>query len=245
MKNFPFALLALATGATLAQSQPSATSNSFPSPVEFVTINQMPVPVPPSELQKHKRVVDTKAEDGFSTSEMAPLVVRQFLSNVDIVTGQAGFPETFAEGAKSGLVAPEVVHDLSKLKLGFKAATVHQGELIGATPYGTIVNEAWTGVERYYRIIGAGTMRLIESDMKVTGGKFYMLKDAINTQVAGQPAISKIFRDEGGRIIEEVLWVSEQKLHMLTFAPDMEPGRYGLTKSNFRLSAVSLAQELR
>jgi hypothetical protein len=51
--------------------------------------------------------------------------------------------------------------------------------------------------------------------------------------------------DEGGRIIEEVLWVSEQKLHMLTFAPDMEPGRYGLTKSNFRLSAVSLAQELR
>jgi hypothetical protein len=98
---------------------------------------------------------------------------------------------------------------------------------------------------RYYRIIGAGTMRLIESDMKATGGKFYMLKDAINTQVAGQPAISKIFRDEGGRIIEEVLWVSEQKLHMLTFAPDMEPGRYGLTKSNFRLSAVSLAQELR
>lgn len=108
-----------------------------------------------------------------------------------------------------------------------------------------MIGSAWTGVDRYYRIDRAGHARLSESDMKATGGKFYMLKSEINTTVRGKPAISKVFTDDNGLRVEEVLWVSGSKLFMLTFASDMQAGRYGKTKANSRISAFSLASELR
>lgn len=243
MKHLPFALLALAATAAYAQNEPAAKHTG--GQVEFVSIDKMPIPVPPSELQKAKRVSAAKAADGFSTIETSPQTVRQFLANVDLVTSLADERATALKMGSRPLKAPQVVRNVSELKLGFKTAAMHRGELIGASPQGTIVGDAWTGVERFYRIAGAGIVRISETDLKATGGRFYMLKDAINTQVGGQPAISKVFNDGEGRTVEEVLWVQGHKLFMLTFAPDMENGRFGLAKSNVRISANSLAQELR
>ena len=107
------------------------------------------------------------------------------------------------------------------------------------------INGAWTGVERYFHIEGAGFSRVAEWNMAATGGMFYMIKTAVNTTIAGKPAISKVFTDEGGQRIEEVLWIDGGKLYKVTFAPDMQNARYGLTKTNANVSAFSLASELR
>ena len=244
MKNLPCLLLTLIAPTVFAQ--PAMPVKQGVPHVEFVTIDQLPVPVPPSELQKAKLASTAKADDGYSTLENAPHVVRQFLTNIEIVTSQVRSPASSSFKAGRAIPrAPDVVRELSDLKLSFKTVALARGELIGATPRGTIIGDAWTGIDRFYRISGAGIMRLSETDMKASGGKFFMLKDAINTQVAGQPAISKVFIDGDGQTVEEVLWVNEHKLYTLTFAPEVKKGKFGKAKSNIQVSATSLAQELR
>ncbi|WP_460824737.1 hypothetical protein [Massilia solisilvae] len=46
-----------------------------------------------------------------------------------------------------------------------------------------------------------------------------------------------MFTDDQGRRIEEVLWVDGPKLYAVTFAPNLQPGRYGMMKANTAVSA--------
>ncbi|HAT31014.1 MAG TPA: hypothetical protein DCW29_09250, partial [Janthinobacterium sp.] len=154
----------------------------------------------------------------------------------------------FAEALRSAkkiLNAPTLVQSLGDLKIGFTAAAVRNGKLIGAAPQGTMINGSWTGVERYFHIEGAGYSRVSETDLATTGGMFYMNKAAVNTTIAGKPAISAVLTDDSGRRIEEVVWGDGGKLYKVTFAPDMRNARHGLEKINAGISACSLASELR
>jgi hypothetical protein len=219
--------------------------------VLLVGAHQMPLPPPPAELLKMQSMSVMKAEDGFSVVQKAPERVRQFMNELEVVKGHQSSAEeagAFAEALKSGKkipIAPMVVKSLGDLKVGFTAAAVRSGNLIGAAPQGTMINGAWTGVERYFHIEGAGFSRVSETDMAATGGMFYMNKAAVNTTVAGKPAISAVFTDDSGQRIEEVLWVDGGKLNKVTFAPNMQNARYGLEKTNVSISAFSLASELR
>ena len=150
------------------------------------------------------------ADDGFSTLNNDPEHVRQFLNDLEIVktnnsTGQEA--AAFAEAIKSGKAiptAPIVVKSLEDIKLGFSTVNVRSGKLIGAAPQGTIVNGGWTGVERYFHIAGSGYSRISETDLAASGGMFYMNKAAVNTTVAGKPAISVVMTDGQGNRVEEV-----------------------------------------
>ena len=218
--------------------------------VLLVGVDQMPLP-PPAELRKMQSMSTTKADDGVSTVDKDPERVRQFMNDLEVVKGRqssAAEATAFAEALKSGKAipsAPMVVNSLDDLKLGFSTAAVRSGRLIGAAPQGTMVNGAWTGVERYFRIKGGGYSRVSEIDMAASGGMFYMNKGAVNTTVAGKPAISIVFRDDQGQRVEEVLWVNGSKLYKVTYAPDQQTGRYGMMKTNSAVSALSLATELR
>lgn len=205
--------------------------------VLLLDAHQMPLPPPPAELLKMQGKSMMKAEDGFSVLDKAPERVRQFMNELEVVKGR--------QSGKAPPTTPMVVNSLGDLKLGVSTAAVRSGKLIGAVPQGTIINGAWTGVERYFHIEGAGFSRVSETNMAASGGMFYMNKAAVNTSVAGKPAISAVFTDDGGRRIEEVLWVDGGKLNKVTFAPDMRNTRHGLTKTNASMSAFSLASELR
>lgn len=132
--------------------------------------------------------------------------------------------------------------DLSKLKIRFKPKALDRGTLIAAAPSGTKINDIWTGVDRFFQIQGAGSVRLSEVDLAASGGKFYMMKEAVNTRVHGKPAISRVFTDDDGHTIEEVVWVEGGKFNMLTFGPDVSPGTKA--KAAAHITAHSLAQEL-
>jgi hypothetical protein len=172
------------------------------------------------------------------------------MNDLEVVKGHqqsAAEATAFAETLKSGEAtptAPTVVKSPGDLKLGFSAATVRSGKLIGAAPQGRIVNGKWTGVARHLHIEGGGYSRVSETDMAAAGGMFYMNKAAVNTTVAGKPAISVIFTDDQGQRVEEVLWVNGGKLYKVTYAPDQQTGRYGKMKTNPTVSAVSLAMEI-
>jgi hypothetical protein len=247
MKRAICILFAAAACGASAQNV-TAVGSASPDLVQLVNIEQLPFGVPKPELDKARAKVHTtvKADDGFSSTEEAPETVRQFMNNLELAKNLAAAPANAAMAKSSdSLRAPVIFKDLSELELGFGPAVFNKGHLIAAAPSGTMNGNAWTGVDRYYRIEGAGHARLSESDMKTTGGKFYMLKSEVNTSVGGKPAISKVFTDENGLRVEEVLWVSGSKLYILTFAPEMQASRYGKSKANARISAVSLASELR
>lgn len=250
MKTTFLVAVSLLSSGVLAEP-PKLPGPTGPDRMLILRADQMPLPPPNADLLKMHSATMTKAEDGFSTVDQAPDRVRQFMNDLEVVKTQpstAREAEGFAEAAKRGTgvsMAPMVVQNLKDLKLGFGVATMRSGRLIGAAPQGTIVRGGWTGVERYFKIDGAGYSRLSETDMSLTGGMFYMNKGAINTTMGGKPAISKVFVDHHGQRVEEVLWVDRGKLYMLTFAPDLQVGRYGKQKANTSVSAFSLASEVR
>ena len=186
--------------------------------VLLVGANQMPLPPPPAELRKLQNTSMMNADDGFSTADRSPEHVRQFMNDLEVVKGHQSSAEeatAFAEALKSGKAmpsAPMVVKSIGDLKLGFSVAAVRSGKLIGAAPQGTIVNGKWTGVERYFHIEGSGYSRVSETDMAASGGMFYINKAAVNTTVAGKPAISVVMTDDHGRRVEEILWLNGSKL---------------------------------
>lgn len=238
------------TASTAFAQAPNAVEKIAPDGdfVKMVGVEDLPIPPPKVVMDRMRRTAGAKADDGVSTIENYPEIVRQFYNNVDFAKSLAvAPPEQVQTGSGASTMArgPIVYKDISALKLGFEPAVVSKGELIAASPQGTLVGDTWTGMERFYRVEGIGHIRLSENDMKLSGGMFYMLKSQVNTSVGGKPAIAKIFTDDDGRVVEEILWVSGSKLYTLTYGPDMVNGRTGKAKTNVHVSAISLAQELR
>jgi hypothetical protein len=201
--------------------------------VEFVNAEQMPLPIPKGELEKLKKTAfSPKSVDGFSPIEKSPEEVSGFFLQLNAAKAQlANQSQRNAQVQRGAPQGPEVHKDLSTLKLAFKAASFGRGTLIAATSAGTIIDAGWTGVERFFRVEGEGVTRVTEYDLGATKGKFYMLKDAVNTRVNGKSAISKIFTDDDGQTIEEIVWVDGNKFYMLAFSPDVVAGNAAGTKS--------------
>lgn len=212
--------------------------------VELVSLDQMPISLPPGEAEKMRKNSRSIASDGFSSVEKSPETVKGFFNHMNMArTYVARQAIANTQQQKTGEpVMPEVHNDLSKLRIHFRPKALNRGALIAAAPSGTLLNGAWTGVERFFQIAGAGSVRLSEVDLGATGGKFYMMKEAVNARVRGNPAISKVFTDDDGQTVEEVVWVEAGKFYMLTFGPDLTPG----TKSKVaaHVTAHLLAQEL-
>jgi hypothetical protein len=223
---------------------------AWPTAVEgdrarIVGAGDMPLPLPPGEAERAARIAASLADDGFSAKEYSPEAVRQFFNSVDFVKAGLGNQRGANEDPLADSPGPGILKDFGDLRLSFAPAVVSRGALIGAVACATLVDGRWTGLERYYRIDGAGFLRLTENDLNATGGMFHMFKDAINTTVGAKPAISVVFTDGEGRSVEEVMWVDLGKLYTLTYGPDVRPGPRGKEKRDPHVSAAGLAQELR
>jgi hypothetical protein len=233
----------IATNVFAQMGNGPATQAQNTDVAELVSIDQMPLPLPPGEAEKMQKSTRAIATDGFSLLEKSPEMVKGFFTHMDAAkTYLASQGAVNTQQNKAEPVTPEVHKDLSTLKIRFKPTTLNRGTLMVAAPSGTKVGDAWTGVERFFKIEGAGSVRLSEVDLGATGGKFYMMKEAVNTRVHGKPAISRVFTDDEGRTIEEVVWVEGSKFFMLTFGPDLIPGTKA--KAAAHITAHSLAQEL-
>ncbi|NIA00248.1 hypothetical protein [Massilia sp. CCM 8734] len=251
MKKIIVAAVTLACTSAFAQGP-----HAMPGPAKggadrvlLVAPDKMPLPPPPGQLHQLQRSAMIKAEDGFSTVKKSPEQVCKFMNELAVIKGRqstAAEAAAFVETVKSGKpipTTPIVVNSAGDLKVGFHAVAVRSGKLIGATPQGTIINGKWTGIERYFHIEGSGYWRVSETDLAASGGMFYLNKAAVNTTVAGKPAISIVLTDDQGQRLEEVLWVNGGTLYKVTYAPDQHAGHDG-KKINSAISAVSLAAEL-
>ncbi len=235
-KIFSIVIFSLAT-ASFAQVETVKHDGEF---LEVTTPENMPLPLPDGELHKLQKANMTISNDGFSTIETSVERVSNFLAHFNAV--KSADQQQQHQLAAEKKYSPEIHKNLSKLNLGFEPASFANGTMLYALPIGTKLKDSWTGVERFFDVPGAGIARLTEYDLGLTGGKFFMAADSINTQVGGKQAISKIFADEKGQFIEEVVWVAGSKFYTLTFAPNLIEGKAGARqKAIAHIGAVSLA----
>jgi hypothetical protein len=138
---------------------------------------------------------------------------------------------------------PASSKDLSNIKNSFKPKQQRQGTLVAASPAGMWTDKGWTGLERFISVENVGVYRLTEFDLEKTNGKFYLAQDAVNANVDNSPAATKSFMDSEGNVIQEVVWVSKGKFHMLTYVPAAAPAtssRQAVTET----SALDIAHSL-
>ena len=239
-KYIAFLIACIASSAFAQTVQIDAAAESL----ELISVKNMPLGLPVGELDAMQRSIATKAPDGISTIERSPEKITGFFTHLNTAKASlANPPETGAGLQKDVGHAPQAHRDLSALSLRFKIADFDPGSLIAAIPVGTKIDGSWTGLDRFFRFEKDGVVRLTEYDLAATGGKFFMAKEAVNANVNGKPAISKVFTGANGESIEEVVWVKGHKFYMLTFSPD--PAAATQLKGSFQISALSLASRVR
>lgn len=215
---------------------------------ELISVESMPMPPPAGEIKKMRDSFKVKAADGVSHLEQAPAKVKKFFEHHKAAAGYLAATEARKAqpgAAKMGAPVPQVHKDLAELKLSFKPVRFPRATLTAVAPAGTVVNGNWTGVERFFSIPGVGLASLTELDLAATKGKFSMLKEAVNGAVNGGPAISKVFLNELGDSVEEVVWMNGNVYSQLTFGPNVVTSAHGAkTKATRGVSGLSLAQEM-
>lgn len=215
---------------------------------EVTSVENLPMKPPEGEIEKMRDSFKAKAADGISHLEKSPAKVKEFFEHHKAAVGYLVANEARKAQpnvAKASAPVPEVHKDLTPLNLSFKPVHFPRAKLLSAAPAGTIVNGKWTGVERFFSIPGVGIASLTEIDLAATKGKYSMLKEAVNGAVNGAPAISKVFMNELGDSVEEVIWMNANVYSRLTFGPDVVSNASGAkTKATRGLSGLSLAQEM-
>lgn len=121
MKKTICILLAAIAPASFAQSLIAAAS-ARSDLVQLFSMEQLPLGAPKTELDKARAKIYTsaRADDGFSSIEVAPEMVQQFMNNLDLAKTLAASPQNGAmKKSSDSLRAPEIFKDLTELELGF------------------------------------------------------------------------------------------------------------------------------
>lgn len=105
-------------------------------------------------------------------------------------------------------VVPATVHGTSLEESGV--------EVLGAMPSGNNTAEGWTGVSRLFVAPKLGLMMLEELDYIASGGGLKMIKESINLDIDGRPAIFRIKTAQKGKSITELTWTTERKIYTLS-----------------------------
>lgn len=230
----------------------TAIANTFLTPVfaqnnphfEIISAAAMPLKAPPGEEGKVSLNIMTTAVNG-SMHAKDPKKHADFRRSLEIALSSAiERPDTEQRSKRP----PSAVKDITKLQIAFtpkKLATDQQ--LLVASPAGMLTSNGWSGLERFVSISRVGQYKLTEFDLTKTGGKFFLSSDAVNANVDNVPAGAKSFLDDDGDIVEEVVWVSDGRFHMLTFLPEtMVTALKGQKEKRApSTSAISIAQALR
>jgi len=108
-------------------------------------------------------------------------------------------------------------------KLKMKPASIQGKEfesagmrLLGAATSGTLTPEGWTGLTRLFVARGIGVVMLEEIDYVAAGGGLMMIKEAINEDINGRPAILRVKKGQGGKALTELTWATDNKIYTLS-----------------------------
>lgn len=111
-----------------------------------------------------------------------------------------------------GEIAPKL--KLSPANLG--SSILGQAVLLGATANGGYTEEGWTGLNRIFVVPKFGIVGLEEVDYVASQGGMAFIKEAINQDVNGFPAILSVKQSRSNKGLTELTWATDQKIYTLS-----------------------------
>lgn len=110
----------------------------------------------------------------------------------------------------------EVAPTLKILPANIVNSKLSQATLLGAIASGGYTDEGWTGINRIFVVPKLGLIGLEEVDYVASGGGFAMIKEAINQDVNGNPAILRIKQSQSQKSLSELTWTTDRKIYTLS-----------------------------
>ena len=106
-----------------------------------------------------------------------------------------------------------------KLKINpanVESSALGQGVLLGATASGGYTEEGWTGLNRIFVVPKLGLVGLDEVDYVASQGGMAFIKEAINQDVNGFPAILSVKQSRSNKGLTELTWATDRKIYTLS-----------------------------
>ncbi len=109
-------------------------------------------------------------------------------------------------------VAPKL--KVSPANLG--SSPLGQAVLLGAVASGGHTEEGWTGLNRIFVVPKLGLVGLDEVDYIASQGGAAFIKEAINQDVNGFPAMLSVQKSRSNKGMTELTWATKQKIYTLS-----------------------------
>ena len=110
----------------------------------------------------------------------------------------------------------EVAPKLKVSPADMRASPLGQATLLGATESGGYTEEGWTGLDRLFVVPKFGLVGLNEVDYVASQGGIAFIKEAINQDVNGYPAILSVKQSRGNKGLTELTWATDRKIYSLS-----------------------------
>jgi hypothetical protein len=111
--------------------------------------------------------------------------------------------------------------------------------MVEATTAGGVSDGRWSGVTRSWDMAGLGFVRLDESEYRETGGSITLVKEWLNSEVNGHPAMLKTMRSDDGATLVSISWVTDST----DFRLDLQPVHADAVEEN-QQTLLKLARSL-
>ena len=110
----------------------------------------------------------------------------------------------------------EVAPKLKVIPANLGSSPLGQAVLLGATASGGLTEEGWTGLSRIFDVPKFGLVELNEVDYIASQGGMAFIKEAINQDVNGFPAILSVKQSRSNKGLTELTWATDQKIYTLS-----------------------------
>ena len=197
-------LLSVAGALFAASGQIATSADVLPTePERFLGISVLPLddhPVP-DVLKNQARVeIDQMKNRGF----------------VEATESEVAMLET-AKADKARLrPMSEVVPKLRMVPANLGDSVLGRSTVLGAAPNGGYVDDGWTGLMRVMVVPKLGLVGLEEVDFIASGGGLALIKEAVNQDVNGSPAILRVKQSHSRKEMSQITWATSQKIYTLS-----------------------------
>lgn len=160
-------------------------------------------PVPEILKNQARKEIEQMAESGYVE---APDEMINYMENAQ--KSQDGSVKPWQEVRSTLKITPSTIQGRD-----FEAAEL---KMMGAGTGGILTPEGWTAVTRIFVIPGIGLAMLEEIDYVASGGGLILIKEAINQDINGSPAIFRVKKSHRGKVITELTWATDKKIYHLS-----------------------------
>lgn len=209
--SFVFSAACLTVTPVTAQTAPNADHPPMPSGVVIKSLEFMEAP----DVLKNqaKNEISQMKSLGYA---YAPEGAISYIDRAVQTLSNNGKPPDTDSKEEKRLRPLQEIRSKLKVNPSLLPESIKKPQILGATPGGTLTEGGWTSLTRVFVVPKLGTLMLVETDYTASGGGLIMIKEAINQNINGHPAILRKKKSQTGKSITELTWATDIKIYNLS-----------------------------